>query len=247
MRAHFSSSLLIFLNLLVAVLAAGPLQVTLFENGSNGAVFTSKLTVKGGTGKLSDGQISDLARTGYGEMIDICKQKGSRFWDKKRPTTMGALAVGNEIYLSSAFRGEKGSFIINQADSKNPMKDCLQTCAKEQGNVNHKNQGNCAECVAMYLWYKDHGNTAKLADQSARVVAVYVEKPLKRGDQFSPNDVKIFDPCGATGDKWGCDLVTKKEKVKAIKNASSSSSSGGAFTPYDPKAISGTSPMSPFS
>ena len=122
---------------------------------------------------ISDGQLWQIARDAVDEMIRDRTHYGTSY--RAQPSAMTILAWGNEIILASSMKGA-GSFSYDFLGGETPVGRSLQQCQivwrdislpdKDKAQM-HNNNGNCAEPMAVHLYYKN--NRVNLPDQKARI------------------------------------------------------------------------------
>jgi hypothetical protein len=180
---------------------------------------------------VSDGQLWQIARDAVDEMVNDRIQYGIRY--EAQPTAMGVLAWGNEIILASSMKGA-GSFSYDFLGGDTPVGRSLEQCQivwretslpGKDPTLPHTNKGNCAEPMAVHLYYKNNG--VNLRNQKARVGTWVVQQgewtqtdPCGTGKDVSnrcPHEC-VFpkDPLTDAQDFWGCDLFTEDQGLRVL-------------------------------
>jgi hypothetical protein len=134
-------------------------------------VWTSKLMYDRPVSQLfTDTDLYALAKQGWDEMkADIEPRRPGKLnpgpnsiTKRREPGMMGLIAVGNTIYLSSSMKG--GKFIYGfmspngqPGQVRRALEDCQAALQSvEDGTQDyHKNQGSCAEILALHQYYLD--------------------------------------------------------------------------------------------
>ncbi|CDM28928.1 hypothetical protein DTO013E5_1263 [Penicillium roqueforti] len=146
--------------------------------------FSTHMVFKNPVDEISDGQLWQIARDAVDEMIADREQY--IIGERAQPGAMGILAWGNEIILASSMKGA-GSFSYDFLGGDNPVGRRLEICQMLWGgdwSTTHKNNGNCAEEFAAFLYHSQ--NEIELKEQNPRVGTwVWVNA-----------DWKQTDPCG---------------------------------------------------
>ncbi|KAF2792046.1 hypothetical protein K505DRAFT_339017 [Melanomma pulvis-pyrius CBS 109.77] len=166
-------------------------------------------------------KLSQIAKDAYWQMMsDFFKDPPTHYLS--RPKVMTALAVGNEIYLSSSLKG--GLFLLHARDMKNPVYSELHQCHVDlqqqfkdnKLTVDHMNSANCVrdlqtqqgEILALYAYFAAHNDDIEGAIDRLRdshIVTVRVGVNWKRSNKGSPfpyERVVRVNPCGTTDDRF---------------------------------------------
>jgi hypothetical protein len=168
--------------------------------------WSSHLTFNNPVSEISDGQLWKIAADAYAESKSHQTPRSSRATQNngltqpstvdvdrvqygigkgQKPRAMAVLAWGNELILATSQKGG-GSFSYDYGDTPvlRDLQLCQQVWQEATGNdLEHKNQGNCAEPMASHMYYSVH--TAHLANRNARVATVVT----------SGNTLQQQDPC----------------------------------------------------
>ena len=208
------------LNLLLGVLfcyttlvSAGTLGITQDETGEGYFHWSSVAVYEDNTALLFDDKaFVAVAKAAYEELVvDLNKDRAEPLADEHKPYNIAAMAVGKEIWFSSAL---KGPAFIYTTRARNTIDDnvaqevslTLTRCQVEShdGATGHRTGGACGEvlCAQQYCsTYHDR----RLKDQGARVVT-WGKYSLDAPD----DEVGIVDPCDGGPKEWGCKTWTGK-------------------------------------
>ncbi|KAI9713255.1 MAG: hypothetical protein M1820_001242 [Bogoriella megaspora] len=160
---------------------------------------------------LNDGQLVNLARVAYSEMIRLAKTRGVP--DNKIPSAMIALRVDHRVYFASSLTNSDQFFYSGSSityRNPRPIEDALITQVLRKcgtGARIHRLGGTCAECNVLDLFFSYHKNEAE------------AESILKNSENakgtvwFRPNPGTILEsefsilPCLNREEGWGCETL----------------------------------------
>lgn len=153
---------------------------------------------------MKDGQLVNLAKIAYDEMVAIWRSKLLPIDDL--PGAMVALATVDKIFFASSIKtgssDDPPEFYLN-----NVIKEFLETCSNE-GMGTHRNGGKCSEPNVLELHYSAMGRNPFGLHEGASVKARMA--PWVRFPGAALGSETNYPPCGQhSGSGFGCHRILK--------------------------------------
>ncbi|KAJ5180685.1 hypothetical protein N7492_003895 [Penicillium capsulatum] len=174
--------------------------------------------------KITDQDVAFLAQTAYDDLNEIMKnynQKDYGAFDK--PAHVALVAKGKAFYLASTIRRRVGYGAWNPPKTNDAVRTALYQCqARIISESQVKQPANCAEAMAMHLYYS--ANPDKKDDSLGKDVTLVV---YGQGD--GDKNPRVLKPCQAKPAKpestdisgWasaiGCQNLVDKMGVKVYE------------------------------
>ncbi|KAF5482678.1 hypothetical protein CGCS363_v015183 [Colletotrichum siamense] len=244
------SGLLVLFTIVTSVLAQDlgiKLDRSAYENAQR-VIYSSKLTFTADTATLfTDDQLYGLASLAHTQMQSKFRADGID--QKLQPSMMAAMALGNDVYLSSSLKG--GWFVYNKfADSRSKpeVRLALERCqaqlqASKKGPVNkeHQTRASCAEVFTVHQYNLDDevSQEARRRPPATRIVAF--------GKAGISGSLGPQNACGggeSVNDKglltWGCKQFMANEGITVARKPARNANLGlpRPFPTFTKKQIS---------